>query len=604
MDWNNINTDRDTSGLGPIEYDQSKVPQLSRKYSSDIRSKTYGKDVRESIARGVEYAGLTANESQQYSQSIGQRQNEVEKQTDDFIREFTDKETSSGPEIVSARSGFSTLEDRLDSSISTFDSIWNNPNITSIRPNDDDDAWGNYQAGPSLFLGYYDSLMNEFSNYITKENYGKDESGTYDWWVYKFTPKKYEKTMIITSGVHSSEKIAMFSLLKFLDMLCRDYTHYPQLAYIREKVRIIVAPICNPWGMVNGNGRTNVNGVNINRNFDYYWSSAGGNGDVDSGDYKGTAPNSEAETQHIVKLLDTYKEAKVYMDFHNIGMTSEDDVLVYTPAGMEIDTHPLLKVVEHFREKYGTDIKVRVNELHVSGATNYASGHLKMNALTPEFPIGRYGVVSYSGEEMTRALEWFGNLIIQYAQLTQTAKQITANDPLVKSATFNNASKTILLPNKTYASIPDLDMYFDVNSPGVVFFNGSVTVQCLDKNIVQTVRITPKLGQQGVSDSMYTPETIHDAWWETSCVSGDRVTIPFSATIPVQFSNQKEANSVVTGLFAKSEQDGTMGTSVRLMNYRANAVFIPSDSRGKWDLNSGTSTTSGSPMTSVQRWSK
>ncbi len=63
MDWNNINTDRDTSGLGPIEYDQSRVPNLIRKYADDVRTKTYGQEVREAQARNAEYAGLIASEA-------------------------------------------------------------------------------------------------------------------------------------------------------------------------------------------------------------------------------------------------------------------------------------------------------------------------------------------------------------------------------------------------------------------------------------------------------------------------------------------------------------------------------------------------------------
>ena len=63
MDWNNINRDRDTSGLGPIEYDQTKVPALVRKHADNVRTKTYGQEVREAQARNAEYAGLIASEA-------------------------------------------------------------------------------------------------------------------------------------------------------------------------------------------------------------------------------------------------------------------------------------------------------------------------------------------------------------------------------------------------------------------------------------------------------------------------------------------------------------------------------------------------------------
>lgn len=608
MDINNINRDRDTSGLGPIEYDQSKVPQLSRKYSSDIRSKTYGQEVRESIARGVEYAGLTANESQQYSQSIDQRQNEIEKQTEEFIREFTDKETASAPEIVAARSGFNTLEDRLDSDISNFDSIWNSPSIASIRPNDESNAWGNYQAGPTAFIGYYDRLMNDFPDYISKETYGKDQSKTFDWWVYKFTPKNYEKTIVITSGVHSTEKIGMFSLFKFMEMVSKDYANHPQLAYIRHKVRIIIAPLVNPWGLAYGNGRTNVNGVNINRNFDYYWSSAGGNGDVASGDYKGTAPNSEAETQHIVKLLEDYKEANVYLDFHNIGMPSQDDVLVYVPSGKPLNTEPLSHIIQYLREKYGSGIKVRLNELFTSAAANYASNRYNMHAFTPEFPIGRYGENSYSAREMTRALEWYGNIIVQYSKINTKASVKTNLEPLIQTGTFtNNVNKEILINNTnhgTYASIPDLDMRIKVDRAGIIYLSGTATIECADNSIIHTFRLTPKLGQENVSEARFLPSEIHTDWWEVSGVAGKRVTVPFNASIPVQFTNENELNDVISGLYVLFGNDGTAPTSLRLLNYRVQTTFIPTDNINKWQLYSGSSTEKGQIMDKIGGWNK
>ena len=108
MDINNINRDRDTSGLGPIEYDQSKVPQLSRKYSSDIRSKIYGKDVRESIARGVEYAGLVASESKSLANSADSIAKDTQSRFDRQIHGSTNDN-----EVIDARGSFDILGHRF-----------------------------------------------------------------------------------------------------------------------------------------------------------------------------------------------------------------------------------------------------------------------------------------------------------------------------------------------------------------------------------------------------------------------------------------------------------------------------------------------------------
>ena len=114
MDWNNINTDRDTSGLGPIEYDQSKVPALIRKHADNVRTKTYGQEVREAQARNAELAGLIASEAVDISHETKGRQDTVETQFNSIQQELTDKDPISAPEIIVARNGEPTLSDRLD----------------------------------------------------------------------------------------------------------------------------------------------------------------------------------------------------------------------------------------------------------------------------------------------------------------------------------------------------------------------------------------------------------------------------------------------------------------------------------------------------------
>ena len=113
MDWNNINRDRDTSGLGPIEYDQTKVPALIRKHADNVRTKTYGQEVREAQARNAELAGLIASEAVDISNETKERQGKVETQFNAVQQELTDKDPISAPEIIAARGGEATLSDKL-----------------------------------------------------------------------------------------------------------------------------------------------------------------------------------------------------------------------------------------------------------------------------------------------------------------------------------------------------------------------------------------------------------------------------------------------------------------------------------------------------------
>lgn len=134
MDWNNINKDRDTSGLGPIEYDQTKVPELIRMLADNVRTKTYGQEVREAQARNAEYAGLIASESM----GLASNANSVSK---DIQNRFKDQieGTTNSDEVIDARRPFgadeayTTLGERLDMSDGKLTTIDNR--VTDIYTN-------------------------------------------------------------------------------------------------------------------------------------------------------------------------------------------------------------------------------------------------------------------------------------------------------------------------------------------------------------------------------------------------------------------------------------------------------------------------------------
>lgn len=114
MDWNNINTDKDTSGLGPIEYDQSKVPALIRKHADNVRGKSYGQQVREAQARNAELAGLIAQEAKDTSSSTEIRQDTIEARYDVAVGAMTEDS-----EVLDARMDYAgtvstNLKTRLD----------------------------------------------------------------------------------------------------------------------------------------------------------------------------------------------------------------------------------------------------------------------------------------------------------------------------------------------------------------------------------------------------------------------------------------------------------------------------------------------------------
>lgn len=114
MDWNNINEDRDTSGLGPIEYDQSKVPALIRKHADNVRTKTYGQQVREAQARNAEYAGLISQEANDIAKDTDNRQSVIETRYDIAVGALTEDSEVLDARVVDAENVYPNLKNRLD----------------------------------------------------------------------------------------------------------------------------------------------------------------------------------------------------------------------------------------------------------------------------------------------------------------------------------------------------------------------------------------------------------------------------------------------------------------------------------------------------------
>ena len=114
MDWNNINRDRDTSGLGPIEYDQTKVPELIRKHADDVRTKTYGQEVREAQARNAELAGLMSSEAINEARTADLLSKDTQNRFNDQIAGTTNSDEVIDARRPFGRDTFATLGERLD----------------------------------------------------------------------------------------------------------------------------------------------------------------------------------------------------------------------------------------------------------------------------------------------------------------------------------------------------------------------------------------------------------------------------------------------------------------------------------------------------------
>lgn len=145
------------------------------------------------------------------------------------------------------------------------------------------------EALPDLatWYGYYDSLMENNPDYITRVLLDTDSVGN-PIYAYEFTPPDLRKSVsypipdnatrlpsiVIVSGTHGIEKTGAFVSLQFAHDLCNSW-HSDELARtFRFGVKVVFVPCMVPYGCQE-NVRKNPNGVDANRNAPAEWESLG-----------------------------------------------------------------------------------------------------------------------------------------------------------------------------------------------------------------------------------------------------------------------------------------------------------------------------------------
>ena len=181
----------------------------------------------------------------------------------------------------------------------------------------------------------WDTLQKKYPDYISQTNLGKETSGILDMYRYDFIPeivpleasmqegmnKIYTKNdypiVIMGACIHGAERPCAKALLNLMTLIA-DAKDYSILGWLKNNIHFVIIPLENPWGYKN-NKRTNVNQVDLNRNFEPYWEK--GDDTTENQRYRGTAPLSEKETQYIDSILkECADKAVCYYSFHTHGV--------------------------------------------------------------------------------------------------------------------------------------------------------------------------------------------------------------------------------------------------------------------------------------------
>lgn len=131
---------------------------------------------------------------------------------------------------------------------------------------------------------------------FTKETLGISEDGGFTLYGYKYGDFS-KPTIWIDSNIHGSEWWTAYYCLDALkEIIGLEFFDRVIAQKVRDEFSWYYIPSLNPYGFEN-NQYTNVNLVNLNRNFDNNWESYVGNAQGEGNNYKGTAVWSESEAR-------------------------------------------------------------------------------------------------------------------------------------------------------------------------------------------------------------------------------------------------------------------------------------------------------------------
>ena len=135
-------------------------------------------------------------------------------------------------------------------------------------------------------------------------------------------PNKPKYTLLLSAGMNGCELPGIFGLYYFIKFMLNSDEDGMQ--WIKNNCTIYIIPCISQYSFDNCT-YSNINGVNINRNFDYHnsWYAAMSNKDTWS--YKGEYPMSEVETKFLYSWFKSHKNADLYIDCHsNVTMKNHN----------------------------------------------------------------------------------------------------------------------------------------------------------------------------------------------------------------------------------------------------------------------------------------
>ena len=169
------------------------------------------------------------------------------------------------------------------------------------------------------------NMPEKYHDYVKVEKIGESTQGRDIYDVILGNPNA-KKSVLVVSAIHAREYVTTVTCMQQLEYYLKNYNRTVDGAKIAdtfENRNIHYVMMANPDGVTisqtkKATWKANANGVNLNGNFDVDFLSYGY---VWKGNYTGRYPESEKETQVIVKITKELEKNKslIVVNYHAMG---------------------------------------------------------------------------------------------------------------------------------------------------------------------------------------------------------------------------------------------------------------------------------------------
>lgn len=403
---------------------------------------------------------------------------------------------------------------------------WYIPNEFSGADNLDDIVLG---EDINAFLDYrLNGLCRDFPAYVSREKLGMDESGDYPIYAYYFEPADYEKTVFVTGGIHGMEAMIVIGLSNFFNELCRHSQGDRTLSYLKSRVKFVVIPIVNPYGIAT-RSINNSNDVDIGYNFPYRWDDCPMTA-------KGSEEADQTETQLVIDCAELLKTDKLCaaVDFHS-GMYTVSGKSIFYPRFKNNCITALSDFVNRFSYDVdsGTKSKGVLAPSILPTLTNYLADEYGINTCEAVWPYELYGG-QYDDDNYTKLTEFIGNLLYVMAKNSSFANKFLT-EPFVKHISWQGNNDSYVIPSDDDPVKMGISNYsFSLSAPCVINMQGSVTLDVRDDC---TLIIYPVLYQENSPEQSYDDLIDSTAFRQKLELTEGTYVVPVSAVLQAYYSS-------------------------------------------------------------------